>query len=1094
MAPRDKYYTGSSVSRHLPAEGRSWDEVVVQSGKPVTDAAWNLQQEIGREMSRLLLTETVPSGWLRGPGAWDPMGDFVFPEVADPDFVADGFYMTRRKALVAGMPILVEYTETTTANRNLIQLDAATAFDGTAATFKRSDFVFLEVWRALISADEKSTGSFQLIDNASVGGTTITIDATAVGGVVTLLTEGVDYVAGGSAAATAAAVQPLIDALVGVSAAIDPTSSDTIIVRAEDSGTPGNGILLSTGAPAVWTVTAMTTVVADAPNKPTPDTLYVNGNVLAPSGVNLADDLVDPVIATELTKRVQIQYRIRVTGAAEGVNYKTEADGFSNANVLAQGAEAAPVATYQFVPADGATVSGSSDASAYGQIDNGLWIAGDGSSTAAADLGTIDGFVYAIPIGFVHRRNNAQGYAPGRGFDPVGNVTGAAAHNHGGFTNTVIGAIAAGNSDRPDGYFHDHIVRLDFQDLRRHVFPAGTDLSAELRRQMQLVLDGTLATWAVDGSDKQEIGNGSGDVSVRFLVCNEVGRLTGAGVVSGDTPRGETIADFDHIRRRFGDQPVVERVLFEVFPGDDVGTYPGKHVVPAGGSSNWYEGDVITLDLTNLDPSTVRGWDPAGNTWGGADVASVLPAGAQITNVLSVRHDDGNIGGAVDQTVQIKTIEGLGSSLLEITLDRNDTLVTFNAATPPAAIAAHKVVGNSVDGDVGSARRIFFEVEITYPLAQGTTDTPDETLTPNATEYPTGPVIENDSTQRPADFEQLLAPRFREGKRELQLEYVVNGGGGAGSGTPTTDYVISTDDETIYMPGRMFGSGTLVVTVTDLNDALPRAVDTTTTEYGSSSRLLKIDPGGVNGILSADQVACTVTYFPQDPIPNYGGDGYQLSVYFRTNAPQTVGTQDGAPAAALPPTVTVEPLVMAHDLWSGTVGSGSTDLPFPYVAPLDQIAINGDVTVPGPTTPGEWYFAAQATISVDDFDADTGLVNLHAMVPVDGTSTFTFSDPDRDAEFRTAYKVSDPLAYRPTVFTQPLSGAARHKVWMPFLVRMTSDDTSGNSLWRKNEVMLAVISRFAEFDDENTIRFTDTANESCVALYRTRGLLLLAGE
>lgn len=1082
MAPRDKYYTGSTVSRHLPAEGRSWDEVVGQSGKPVLDSELNLQQEVGREITRRLYSETVPSGWLRGPGASDPSADFSFPGSAD----LNSFFMNRRVALVAGMPVVVEYTRTATANRNIIELEAASTFDGTSSTFKRTDFVFLEVWRALVSDDANSTGSIQLADNASVGGTTITIDATAVGGPVTVLTEGVDFAAGGSASATVAALQPVVDALGDVTAVVDPSSTDTLIVRSALSGTPGNGITLATGAPAVWTLSAMTTIPSDNPNKPTPDTIYRHGNVLADSAVNFPDEIADPVIKTETTKRIQIQYRIRVTGEAEGVNFATEADGFSNSNVLAQGsdANATPVATYPFVPADNSTTSSNSDATAYGQVDDGLWIAGDGSSTAAAALGTVDGFVYAIPIAFVHRRNDAYDGVTYFGFDPAQNANGALGYGHPLLTNTYINkSIPVTESDRPDGLFHDVIVSTDVQDLRRHVFPGGTDLSAELRRQMQLVLDGTLSTWSVDGSDKQTIGDGSGDISTRFLVCNEVGRASGGGTVSGDTTRGVTIGDFDHVRRRFGDHPVVERVVFEFDPSVGVGTDPGKHVVKAAGTG-WYEGDVLTLDLSNLDISTIGDWDPAGSSWGGGQFTSVVPAGTQITNVLSMYHDDGNSSGAVDQTVKAKLIEGLGSDLLEITLDANHTNFTWSNASPPVVVAAHEAVGDAGVGDVGSERRIFVEVEITYPIASGTTDTPDAEVTPDSA-YDYGPLVENDTGQRPADFEDLISPRFREGKREVALEYVAND---SAASTPVTDYVISRDDETLVLPRRIYGSGSHAVTMTDIGDTNPRDPDVTTTEYGSSTRVVKPDTGTTSPF-SADQMAVEINYFPQDPLPNYGGTGYQVSVYYRTNAPQTVGS---AATTSLPATVTVEPLVMARDVWTGTVGSGSTDVPYPYTVPMDQIAINADALVDGVNV-GEWYYAAQANISVDDFDAATGLLNLHAMVPTDGTSSFAFSSPDRDTEFRAHYKVSDPTAYRPTVFGQPFSGAVRHKVWMPFLVRMTSDETA-RGLWRKNEVMLAVISRFAEFDDENTIRFTDAADEAAVALYRTRGLILLAGE
>ena len=112
------------------------------------------------------------------------------------------------------------------------------------------------------------------------------------------------------------------------------------------------------------------------------------------------------------------------------------------------------------------------------------------------------------------------------------------------------------------------------------------------------------------------------------------------------------------------------------------------------------------------------------------------------------------------------------------------------------------------------------------------------------------------------------------------------------------------------------------------------------------------------------------------------------------------------------------------------------------------------------------------------------------MVPVDGTSNMTFTSPDADTEFRSHYKVADPTAYRPAIFAQPLSNIQRHKVWAPFLAVATED----TALWRKNEVLLLVISRFAELDDENTVRFVDVDNTTCVGIYRTRGLILLAGR
>jgi hypothetical protein len=189
----------------------------------------------------------------------------------------------------------------------------------------------------------------------------------------------------------------------------------------------------------------------------------------------------------------------------------------------------------------------------------------------------------------------------------------------------------------------------------------------------------------------------------------------------------------------------------------------------------------------------------------------------------------------------------------------------------------------------------------------------------------------------------------------------------------------------------------------------------------------------------------------------------------------------------LPNTLTVEPIVMAEHLWSGQAGKGSVDVTFPFVNPLDNIPVNDNGTS---TFPGEWFFAATADISISSFNATTGLLQLGALVPVVETTTFDFTAKAKDTEFRAFYGVSDPLAYRPTMMAEGLSGVARHKVFFPFLARATDDSV----LYRKNEVLLVVVSRWAELDAENTVRFVDTNNRTCAAIYRTRNLLIMVGE
>lgn len=1091
--PANRYFPGSTVSRYLPTEGRSWDDAVYQSGKPVLDSELNLSQEVKSAFESILLNKTLPSGWVRSPSG--RVADFAFPVPADPAFVLDAFYMGKQTALVAGLPLTVEFTNTLVGGQNLVQLSAAPVYGGAPPDVKRTDFVFLEVFRALVSPSPHATATVtvNLLPNA---GDTITINGivlTAVAGA-----PGVDqFTIAGTTSATAQNIATAVNLGTNsftftATAQVDVTVPNQVNLRAVPAGAAGNAYTLAIAEVVGGTFAISGPFFAggvDTPNKPTQDTIYRNGNTQTPGPVNYPDDLEDPIVGAETTKRVQVQYRIRVTGQAEAVNFKTE-NGFSNPNVVAQGTQVAPVAGYPFVPADLSTVALNSSAPSYGSEDTGLWVAGDGSPIAAAALGTVDGFAYAIPIAFVFRRNDAYNGGAGAGFSPLNNTNGALPVTHGGFANPEVGAVPANASDRPDGYFYDAIVKGDVLDLRKQVSVGSIDLSEELNRQMQALLDGNFATWAIDAADKNVLGAGSGDVSTAFLVCNEVGRSAAEGGVapsSGSTPRGDSIANFDHIRRRFADQAVVERIAFPVLPTDTAVNEPGKFVVQANvGYAGWAEDDVITIDFGALNATGTGEWSDATKTYvggaGGGTVAGFWPPGTVVTDVLRVIHDDGNYGAVVSKVVQLKTVEGLGTQVLELTLDANNTQVTGGTPTPP-----HRVVGDG-GADDGSQRRIFVEVEISYPAGSGTTDTVDAQVLPDPVVYPSGPLIEDDATQRPGDFYALPAPVLTESKREVALEYVAGNLGGA-----VTDQVVSDDNSRLYLPRRIFGSAGTVgfLTVTDVPAAQAHNVNLLTTPFGTSQRILRLvtaGPGAADLPLSgAGQTLCTVTYNPQDPLPNYGAVGYQLAVYFRSNAPQTAGSQAGVPS--LPASTTLAPLAMSRGLWSGTVGVGSVDFAFPYPNPSDQIAVSGNVQVPD--FPGEWVLSATAPISVSDFSAGTGLLNLHQLVQVDGNFVFTFTNRDKDTEFRAHYKVSDPAAYRPTVMAQPLSGQATHKAWFPFLARATTDTV----LWRKDEVLLVVVSRFFKFDSDNSVRFDGSLTDStCAAIYRTRGLLLLAAQ
>jgi len=137
-------------------------------------------------------------------------------------------------------------------------------------------------------------------------------------------------------------------------------------------------------------------------NKPSASTIWNYGNVKY-GGQNLPDDLEDPAIGFSTTGRLQVQYRIRVFGQGEGgnagVTLEFNPDGLGDPRIFGQGTANSPVWGQKFTNMKD-TLG-----------DPSLWRAGDGDPSN--ELGTIDGYVYAIPICAIFRRNTTAYKAVG---------------------------------------------------------------------------------------------------------------------------------------------------------------------------------------------------------------------------------------------------------------------------------------------------------------------------------------------------------------------------------------------------------------------------------------------------------------------------------------------------------------------------------------------------------------------------------------------------------------------------------------------------------------------------------------------------------
>jgi len=311
--------------------------------------------------------------------------------------------------------------------------------------------------------------------------------------------------------------------------------------------------------------------------------------------LNFPDDLFDTNVGAETTKRVQIQYRLRVI---PGVDMFAYPDGIDDPTVFAHtvpASAAAPdgvVTTFNYV--------------SQAPDDPGLWRAGDGLPANALD--TVDGYMYAVPMWAVFRRNRTA-------FDRNTNHNG--------------GVPRPGPSDRPDGFFNDIVESNDVVDLRPGMAASGDwPMQELLDKSMNLLLDNALCSeW-----DSTVHGNGYWGHTV--LTADEIGTLPGDGITTGDTPGAEFRGQFDWVRRRFSDRPTYEVVTVQVF----------------GPAVQWVVGDTFAINPTAFEIYP----------WGTSNWANRVPGTTFIVDALRARYVGGG-GGAVCADADIAKIENLGT-------------------------------------------------------------------------------------------------------------------------------------------------------------------------------------------------------------------------------------------------------------------------------------------------------------------------------------------------------------------------------------------------------------------------------------------------
>ena len=1082
----------NSVSRNLDAKNRNWESIIYQAGHPILDSELNLSQDLKKGKLKL------PSGILSF-STQERNSSFVFTDPTDPNFSANSFQIDSFIAKVADMEIFVGGTNSSDSTTNVIELPSPSVTTGLPPDIKRTDFVFLEVWRTEVSpfAPTKFVALVGSIANATV----ITIDCTdpSINGNSVDLTEGVDFNLGNTNQETARNISDAINTAnlnnaFGTTVTAETKGTEHIFITFDVLGTSGINVLFSSTDPS-FTI-SQTYQGTDGTGKPSadPTKIFYEGNTQSDSSLWFSDDIVDPQAVSNTTRRIQIQYRFRTHSVDfDGVNFldgidpKTHFYGFDNQNVIAQGNTSNPVANYFFSRADGTTYVRPNGNNTLSYVDNGLFYSGDGSQQSSTDLGTVDGYVYAIPICYVFRRNNGS-------FHTLNGVNNGLLTTHGGGINTSLNVnIQANESDRPDGLFSDQIASVDVYDLRRYVFPYGLDLNSELKYQTQLLLDNNLKTWAMDGSDLHTIGSGSGNISTTPLVCDEIGRSQGLGG-EGQTNRGNYIRDFDHVCTRFSSTPTIHRLVLKVNIGQSIGTpytqYNNAISIVSSGvnehtTNGWYYGDEITLDLSSLDVSTDKTWlvSSAGVP---IPFTDVIPSGTKVIDVEGF-HQVGSGSSIIDKRVLFSRVTGLGTNIIVMTLDYNRRQHDYTLNNQP-------VVGDSVVGDNSGDHHIYLTFIVEYPSNSGLSASPQDDLTPNTNYYSGGSYIVSDTTQSPYSVSGIAVPKleFKKGIREVSIENVEGDasnptlGNVNNSGKEILNNYWSYDNTKVVVPFKAYYDGTnpndYEIVVYDIVNNANLAVDYNASTIGhTQSEIVFQNAWGAN-----EQRELDVSFYRKDAIANNGANGYQMGIYYNTVAPQTCGSKSGVVAS--PNSLSVKVLSSSEKMYIIQSGSGSSSQGYPYTNAYDQIGVNPNVL----DFTSESDLLGSLNVSLSNFVSNTGLMEIPTLIPFDTTQIIEIGGgaftPLKDIESRVIYPMlsSDYLV---GIFSESLTSSVLHKNVYSLLARV---ETS-NSLYRKGEIVLIIFSRLSGsgLTKENQITFSENDIRTSASIFRVDSNILL---
>ena len=525
---------GTGVSRSVDPSDRSWLHIVLNQGRPALEYEINLMQDVG--FARIADGQRVvlPSGFLSLPDfAFADQANTVYLPAASAETVTYAVENLDEGASISARAIHAFAARGRIVSVRIVNQSVAAAGiddDNTCTITLSTDagVVASETFDSTTTFPAPNTQhDFGAVSNIHVrSGSTLTLAVTngALADPGPFTVE-VDYVP----------AEPLMANVGGWTVPVRGSGVEDLAGGVLNN--PGNRVSLS-AAPStgsrvdlvyleVWL--ALVTGNSDSPpiKPPSVSRLDNAGQVLQKSqvwpfgnimygGSTLDDDIIDPDVGLETTKRVQLQYAIRTF---EGVDLDTYPRGLGDPNIAGIGPQELVAVAYGTAFRNVGEESG----------DFGLWV------SETPDL-TVDGQVYAIPICAIHRRNSG-GFRGSS--DPSPNPNGSSPSD-----SEDLGL-------RPDGFASDRIVPSDIIDLRHKAVVTPPAALSSVSKSQWDVFSGVLSTSF--GSDPVSPDVSGAQVSVqKEIVAN----------ADLNPAASEHIGSCDGLRRVFSAEPTVEKNVF----------------------------------------------------------------------------------------------------------------------------------------------------------------------------------------------------------------------------------------------------------------------------------------------------------------------------------------------------------------------------------------------------------------------------------------------------------------------------------------------------------------------------------------------------